>query len=90
LGFSATRFDATTFLYLNYDKEVEIFYCSICKKSSQGNQKGRINLLCHIRKKHQKDINSEEKLLPEKRNNCEDGKEMCLQIYRYSEYLLFA
>ena len=80
-----TRFDATTFLYLKYDKEVEIFYCSICNKTGQGNQKGRINLLCHIRKKHQKDINSEEKLLPAIRNNCEDGKEMCLQIYRRRE-----
>ena len=80
-----TRFDGTTFLYLKYDKEVEIFYCSICKKSGEGNQKGRISLLCHIRKKHQKDVNSEESLLPEKRNSCEDGKDMCKEIYRGSK-----
>ena len=80
-----TRFDAKTFQYLEYNKEVEIFYYSICKKSGQGNQKGRINLLCHIRNKHQKDIDSEEKVLPSIRNDCEGGKEMCLQIYRRQE-----
>ena len=42
-------------------------------------------MLCHIRKKHQKDKNSEEKLLPLIRNDCEGGKEMCLQIYRRRE-----
>ena len=39
-----TRFDATTFLYLKYDKEVEIFYCSVCKEIWPRQPKGKNKL----------------------------------------------
>ena len=39
-----TRFDATTFLYLKYDKEVEIFYCTVCKEIWPRQPKGKNKL----------------------------------------------
>jgi len=61
----------TTFLYLKYNKEEKIFYCSICNKSGQGTSRGRERLLSHI-KTHQKTAKLEEIVFVKKRNNCEN------------------
>ena len=62
----------TTFLYLKYNKEEKIFYCSICNKSGQGISRGRERLLSHI-KTHKKTAKLEEIVFVKKRNNCENG-----------------
>ena len=71
--------DTTAFLYLKYNKEENLFYCSICNRSGQGTSNGRSSLLCHIKTIHQKTEKLEEIVLPNKRNNCEDGT--CKEIY---------
>ena len=71
--------DTTAFLYLKYNKEEKLFYCSICNRSAQGTSNGRTSLLCHIKTIHQKTEKLEEIVLPNKHNNCEDGT--CKEIY---------
>ena len=73
------KYDTETFLYLKYNKDDKLFYCSICNKSGTGNSVGRIVLLCHIKATHQKTAKLEEMVLPTNRNDCEDGT--CKEIY---------
>jgi hypothetical protein len=73
------KYDTETFLYLKYNKEDKLLYCSICNRSETGNSVGRQVLLYHIKTTHQKNTNIEEMVLPKKRNECEDGT--CKEIY---------
>ena len=73
----------TTFLYLKYNKEENLYYCSICNRSSQGTSKGRAILLCHIKLIHQKTEKLEEIVLPNKQSNCGDGT--CKEIYGFKK-----
>ena len=79
--------DTTTFLYLKYDKEEKLFYCSICNRSGQGTSKGRATLLCHIKTIHQKTAKLDEIVLPKKQNICEDGT--CKEIYGSKKHELW-
>jgi hypothetical protein len=69
------KYDTETFLYLKFNKEEKMFYCSICNRSGTG----RTVLLRHIKATHQKAAKQEEMVFPNKRNNCEDGT--CKEIY---------
>ena len=73
------KYDTETFLYLKYNKEDKLFYCSICNRTGTGNSEGRTVLLYHIKATHQKTAKLEEMVPPKKRNDCEEGT--CKEIY---------